>query len=58
MAPGAIRVSRAPELWGAKTGANPKDADMLYADIIQLSSASVLYLKAAGLLKKILKKPA
>lgn len=36
------------------SGTDIKDLNMVYADIIQLSAPSVLYLKAAGLLKLLL----
>ena len=57
---GLISSSRGLRVWLGKkdnniavsySGTDIKDIDMVYADIIQLSQPSILYLKAAGLLK-------
>lgn len=57
---GLLTSSRGLQVWLGKkgnqivvsySGTDPSNFDMVYADIIQLSAPSVLYLKAAGLLK-------
>lgn len=61
---GLLTSSRGLQVWLGKkddtivvsySGTDPTDVDMLYADAIQLSAPSVLYLKAAGLLNLLLK---
>lgn len=60
---GLLTASKGLRVWLGKkentivvsySGTDIQDADMVYADIIQLSAPSVLYLKAAGLLKLML----
>lgn len=59
---GLLKASRGLQAWLGKKdnnlvvafcGTDVKNIDMIYADIEQLSSPSILYLKAAGLLKLI-----
>jgi hypothetical protein len=59
---GLLKSTRGLQVWLGKKGDNivvsysgtdPSNFSMVYADIAQLSSPSVLYLKAAGLLKLI-----
>jgi hypothetical protein len=59
---GLLKSARGLQVWLGKKGDNivvsysgtdPSNFSMVYADIAQLSSPSVLYLKAAGLLKLI-----
>lgn len=59
---GLLSGSRGLQVWLGKKegqivvsycGTDPADLDMDYADILQLSAPSVLYLKAAGLLKML-----
>ena len=60
---GLLSASNGLKIWIGKkdnaivvsySGTDVRDADMVYADIIQLSAPSVLYLKAAGFLKMML----
>ncbi len=62
---GLLKGTRGLQAWLGKkgndivvsfSGTDTSNRDMIYADIVQLSSPSVLYLKAAGLLRMIISK--